>query len=347
MRAMNYRRVRTLIVAVLLGMVLAIFVAPQAQSQSATTHELSIKLRRQSTAVWCWAATIAMVVDHIQGFSVQDCEVLSEYDIRLGGTGMCCSGQLTCQRAGLIPEMTAILSKIFGMHGTHKTTPVSFQEVVTEINAGRPLVAALQKPGAGHVVVISGYRLPDQVVVLDPIYGKQTVAYATLRANWTYGYWTETLVISSNRPTATQLTTSPMCSRAADALGRQRIICKSNRFQSGSSSSGTASTSVTPSGSASSTTLPPPPPPKVCVQVTSPCVHVTHPAGDLVPCTHRAHTMDVVPCQHPCMTPWGYAPCHPQGDVFPCSHPAHPVGDLIPCIHRQHPGGDTQCVNVN
>lgn len=49
---------------------------------------------------------------------------------------------------------------------------------------------------------------------------------------------------------------------------------------------------------------------------TSSCVHPAHPRGDLVP------------CQHPCYLPNGFAvPCHPMGDLYPCSHPAHPQGD--------------------
>jgi hypothetical protein len=49
-----------------------------------------------------------------------------------------------------------------------------------------------------------------------------------------------------------------------------------------------------------------------------------------VPCQHRMHQYDVYPCSHPCQTPFGVVPCHPQGDVGPCMHPVHAY-DLVPC----------------
>jgi hypothetical protein len=49
-----------------------------------------------------------------------------------------------------------------------------------------------------------------------------------------------------------------------------------------------------------------------------------------VPCVHRVHPYDVIPCQHPCYGPYGAVPCHPAGDVIPCQHPVHPY-DYVPC----------------
>ena len=31
-------------------------------------------------------------------------------------------------------------------------------------------------------------------------------------------------------------------------------------------------------------------------------------------------------------------PCHPNGDLYPCTHPAHSMGDLGPCTHY-YPNG--------
>ena len=49
-----------------------------------------------------------------------------------------------------------------------------------------------------------------------------------------------------------------------------------------------------------------------------------------VPCIHRVHPYDVVPCTHPCQTPYGVVACHPAGDAIPCIHPLHPF-DVIYC----------------
>jgi hypothetical protein len=96
-------------------------------------------------------------------------------------------------------EMEGILNNIFKVQTDYTPAPASFEEIVDEIDKGRPLIAALMKPtGGGHVVVISGYRSNERVVVLDPLYGKHTVAYQTLIANWQYGYWRGTFTFTTN-----------------------------------------------------------------------------------------------------------------------------------------------------
>jgi hypothetical protein len=51
----------------------------------------------------------------------------------------------------------------------------------------------------------------------------------------------------------------------------------------------------------------------------------------VIPCVHRVHPYDVVPCMHVCFSPYGPVPCHPLGDAVPCIHPVHLFGDIIPC----------------
>lgn len=59
-----------------------------------------------------------------------------------------------------------------------------------------------------------------------------------------------------------------------------------------------------------------------------------HPKGDIYPCSHPAHPAgDVIPCGHVCYGPYGAYTCHPNGDIIPCSHPVHYVGDVAPCVH--------------
>lgn len=64
--------------------------------------------------------------------------------------------------------------------------------------------------------------------------------------------------------------------------------------------------------------------------ISQPC----HPAGDLVPCSHPLHNGDVIPCVHVCYGPYGAYRCHPYGDVIPCSHPVHSLGDYALCVHE-------------
>lgn len=60
-----------------------------------------------------------------------------------------------------------------------------------------------------------------------------------------------------------------------------------------------------------------------------------HPAGDLYPCTHAMHPMgDLGPCCHTYFDAWGNLRyMHANGDVYPCTHAMHVLGDLGPCTH--------------
>jgi Papain-like cysteine protease AvrRpt2 len=184
--------------AAFIGAALLLATALPSVARAADTKTLDIGLRRQHTPVWCWGATIAMAVEYLKNFDVQDCEVLAEYDMRFGGRGLCCLNALECLRTGGLGEMGGILGSIFAIHG-RSAGPLAFSDVVEQIDDGRPLIAGLRKPGGGHVVVIAGYRKPDQVLVLDPIHGKVWAAYGTLVANWQYGIWTDSLVFSTDR----------------------------------------------------------------------------------------------------------------------------------------------------
>jgi hypothetical protein len=56
-----------------------------------------------------------------------------------------------------------------------------------------------------------------------------------------------------------------------------------------------------------------------------------HPGGDIYPCSHPVHLAgDVGPCTH--YNVYGNQ-IHWRGDIYPCSHPVHPVGDVGPCTH--------------
>lgn len=54
-----------------------------------------------------------------------------------------------------------------------------------------------------------------------------------------------------------------------------------------------------------------------------------HPNGDIGPCTHRLHIYDQGACGH--FDSWGYR-IHAY-DNYPCGHPVHINGDVYPCTH--------------
>lgn len=172
--------------------------APWRTQSENSIAKLVVPFHAQNTPVWCWAATIAMVVDYVHGYSIDDCQVLSEYDKTMGGLGRCCIYPAECFRAGSTLEMTIILREIYNVHSTPFLRPLSFGELRANIDRRRPMIAALQKPsGWGHVVVIAGYSYDGGVYVLDPIFKPYWVHYNVLVANWGYGIWTQTITIGT------------------------------------------------------------------------------------------------------------------------------------------------------
>lgn len=159
--------------------------------------ELDVSFHRQNTQVWCWAATIAMVGGYVTGHEAEDCEVLSKYDQALGGPGNCCGFSARCTRTGQSQEIANILGDIYGISGYHHVRPLSYSELVDEIDNNQPFIAALSTGFSGHVVVISGYFLPDRVIILDPMSDRHVVPYQQLLNNFQLGNWTETFTVNT------------------------------------------------------------------------------------------------------------------------------------------------------
>ena len=112
-------------------------------------------------------AAIAMIVQYPQDFPLEDCEALAEYDIRRD-PGLCCTpAPFSYMRGGSDSEIVAILVS-FGIHGEYLARPLSYSEIIRQIDSKRPIIAILSGGFSGHVVVISGYEQPRIPHVLDP-----------------------------------------------------------------------------------------------------------------------------------------------------------------------------------
>jgi len=283
-----------------LVLVLASNIAPALPAGAApvASKSLDVKFHRQNTVVWCWAATIAMVVEYLKDEDLEDCEVLSKYDRALGGRGLCCEGASECMRAGQSEEMAGILGRLFDIHGRYVPRPLSFGDVVTLIDDEKPIIAGLQKPSSGHVVVISGYNTSDGTVkVMDPMYGIHWVPYQRLVGSWEMGVWNLSFVFttdhegsddSDERRTPTQPENRPQYRTITEACNHP----------------------AHPRGDVSA------------------CSHgPAHPRGDIWPCQHPcSYYGRAVPC-HPNGDLYACThPMHPNGDLYPCSHAAHPGG---------------------
>jgi hypothetical protein len=139
-----------------------------------------------------------MIVEYVTGDPMEDCKVLNRYDQSLGGLGNCCLGDLKCVRAGNIQQMGHILGNLFKINGRYIAGPASLFELKSSIDSNRPLIAYLQNlRGSGHVVVVSGYKNFNKVIVLDPINGRHVVNYNELISSFTYGFWNGSFLITS------------------------------------------------------------------------------------------------------------------------------------------------------
>jgi len=294
------RIVFTLSLLLSLVLVLASSIAPALPAEAASFERksLEVKFHQQNTVVWCWAATIAMVVEYLKDESLEDCQVLSKYDRALGGRGLCCEGAYECMRTGQSNEMASILGNLFDIHGRYDPRPLSFADVVRLIDDDKPIIAGLQKPSSGHVVVISGYDTSDRTVkVLDPMYGVHWVSYDRLIASWEMGVWSLSFQFTTDRVGGDDDSDGERTPTQPRYQPQYRVITEACTHP------------AHPGGDLSA------------------CAHgPAHPRGD------------VGPCQHVCYGPYGSFPCHqadlyacthpmhPNGDVYPCSHPAHPGG---------------------
>jgi hypothetical protein len=163
-------------------------------SNDARVVSLAVPEIRQQTNVWCWAAASEMVLRYY-GRSYSQCDILSTWLAY-----PCCSPfgiDPLCQVAA--PDMYTIRDTIayFGGPTSSVTGPLTFAQIRSEIDAGRPIILGYLGSFAGHVVVIYGYEETSaQVLIHDPYYGTFQVPYA---ATFTYSgqlVWSTSIVFA-------------------------------------------------------------------------------------------------------------------------------------------------------
>ena len=148
---------------------------------------LTVSFVAQQTPVWCWAAVSEMVFRYY-GRGATQCQILSGW---FGAN--CCSSPGSCQTTGSIPAIQQTLLAFGGISSSYFPGPLTLQAVASEIDGGRPIIAAYRGSFSGHVVVIYGYDPAGNLYIHDPFYGSFVVPYA---ASFTYGgqlVWAETI----------------------------------------------------------------------------------------------------------------------------------------------------------
>jgi hypothetical protein len=154
--------------------------------------QLAFLMERQQQSNWCWAANAVSVARYYNGASTwSQCGVANS---QLSRTDCCGTGAGgACNVASVLDGPLRVVSHFNRMVGA----TISYTDMRTEIDAGRPLCVRQAWSGGGaHFLAILGYHANaggEWVLVDDPIFGPQDVLYTTLVAGYqTTGSWTHT-----------------------------------------------------------------------------------------------------------------------------------------------------------
>lgn len=156
--------------------------------------KLDFTMEHQQQTNWCWAATSVSVARYYDPTTLwTQCQVANDQLSRTDCCGTGASGP--CNVYGFLGAALTTVG-----HFDHSTGSASTQATIrTEVDAGRPLGMRTAWSGGGaHFLCVIGYRGGrwNLVAVDDPIYGKSTMAYNTLKTayqgtgSWTHSYFT-------------------------------------------------------------------------------------------------------------------------------------------------------------
>jgi hypothetical protein len=125
---------------------------------------LPVPLVFQETQVWCWAAAEEMVL-HYFGSYYDQCQMatLLAQDLYQNPFIDCCFGfGPYCVNAAPSMQYMQASMYYFGGLDSGLVGPLSFSQIVKQIDRRQPIIVGYQNSFAGHVVVIHGYDLATQ-----------------------------------------------------------------------------------------------------------------------------------------------------------------------------------------
>jgi hypothetical protein len=160
---------------------------------------LPVKRMDQEGKCWCWAACMSMVLDFYKRPKSQ-CDIVQE--IYKTGPDLCAKSfaekDQDCQPENMENAWTAktipIESVVALLSGRDNPSTVSFSQVQTEIQTGRPIQVGIRYTTKGsHALIISGYStLPERVWLNDPAVGVGFLTYHDLETYNSNGKWVHT-----------------------------------------------------------------------------------------------------------------------------------------------------------
>nr|MDO8114920.1 papain-like cysteine protease family protein [Candidatus Sigynarchaeota archaeon] len=155
-------------------------------------RRLAFTMLHQAQTQWCWAAVAASVSSFFNSLTTwTQCSIVNA---ELGRNDCCNNGSsANCNRPWYLDRALTRTGNFQSVQARSGT----FNEVVTEIDAGRPLCIRIGwSGGGGHFIAVDGYdHEQDLVGVEDPWYGSSDVDYTVLQTayqgtgTWTHTYW--------------------------------------------------------------------------------------------------------------------------------------------------------------
>jgi Papain-like cysteine protease AvrRpt2 len=155
------------------------------------------KIETQKKSEWCWAAVAVSIEKYFNPKStLTQCEVAKEV---LDAKNKECSD----------PEINLPASLTIALHqrgwlSGKMNSPLSFDLVRQEIDAGRPVCARIKWNGGGaHFIVLTGYEILQSgarhLDVADPLNPNTTVDYDAVRDNYYgEGQWVATYLVTNS-----------------------------------------------------------------------------------------------------------------------------------------------------
>jgi hypothetical protein len=153
---------------------------------------LHFTIQHQRQTQWCWAAVTASVAAYYQQPNWTQCRVVT----LVLGQGYCClvgvGSSASCNQPWYLDRA---LDRV-GNLGSVTSAPLQLQQVLSEMDADRPVGVRIGwAGGGGHFVAIGGYS-QNVMDVCDPWFGPSTIDYITFRTRyqgmgrWTHSYRT-------------------------------------------------------------------------------------------------------------------------------------------------------------
>jgi hypothetical protein len=152
----------------------------------------AFQMQSQQESEWCWAAVSASVERYFVPTSLQTQCMIARAVLGIAG---CCGDPTPCNQPALLQNALKLLRR---MTGDPTAGPLSFAEIQSDIDGGRPVCLRIGwDGGGGHFVALAGYRLSRSGVQLvdveDPLYGPSVVIYDDFVSNYLgRGQWTAT-----------------------------------------------------------------------------------------------------------------------------------------------------------